>query len=249
MGIRDIAAGGYRYIEGVFQYSGGVQALAGHEIVRVRFRKGPVLADGFKRIEQYLSEAGRPLAAFCACELRSPKPFSEGGFRSFNESYVGVLGRWGIIQQGHSPLARSNVCPEISPPAEPMFHAFCYTRPAVAPAAPSFVISGSGETVEGAGTYRERTVRLGDTSPAGMTAKARHVLGEMERRMTAFGLGWPDTTDTQVYTVFDVFPYLADDLVRRGAARRGFTWHYDRPPIEGLDFEVDCRGIATELVV
>ncbi len=248
MAIRDIAAAGYRYIEGAFQYSGGVQALPGHEIVRARFRQPPKLADGFKRIEQYLTAAGRPVVAFCACELRSAAPFSEAGFLAFNKHYIGQLDRWGILQAGKSPLARSNVCPEISPPTETHFHAFSFTRPTSAKA-PSFVIAGSGEAKEGEGTYRERTVRYGDTSPEGMTAKARQVLREMERRLTAFGLNWADTTDTQVYTVYDVHPFLAEDLVRRGAARRGFTWHFDRPPIEGLDFEVDCRGVATELVV
>lgn len=248
MSIRELPTAGYRYIEGAFQYSGGVQALPGHEVVRARFRQAPTLADGFMRIEQYLKAAGRPIAAFCACELRSAAPFSEAGFLAFNKHYIGQLDRWGILQGGKSPLARSNVCPEISPPKETHFHAFSFTRPTTAKP-PSFVIAGSGEAREGEGTYRERTVRYGDTSPDGMRDKARQVLGEMERRLTAFGLSWSDTTDTQVYTVFDVHSYLADDLVRRGAARRGFTWHFDRPPIEGLDFEVDCRGVSVELVI
>ncbi len=34
-----LAAGGYRYIPGVFQYSAGVRALPGFEIVRVQFRE------------------------------------------------------------------------------------------------------------------------------------------------------------------------------------------------------------------
>ena len=79
-----------------------------------------------------------------------------------------------------------------------------------------------------------------------MRQKARSVLDEMERRLGALGVGWKDTTDTQVYTVFDVHSYLADDLVRRGAANRGFTWHFCRPPIVGLEFEMDCRGIEIE---
>ena len=77
MKTQDFAAGGYRFIPGVFQYSGGVIALPGFEIVRVRFRRTPNLADGFDRIAAHLQEAGRPSAAFCACELRSPAPFSE----------------------------------------------------------------------------------------------------------------------------------------------------------------------------
>jgi hypothetical protein len=248
LNTQDFAAGGYRYIEGVFQYSAGVRALAGHEIVRMRFRAPVALAEGFAAIERHLHAAGRPLEAFCACELRSPAQFSEAGFRAFNESYVSVLERWGIVQAGRNPVARSNVCPEIAPPAAPAFHAFCYTRPAAADAAPSFVIAGSGEVPEGRANYREHIVRLGDTSPEGLREKARFVLGEMERRLGALGLGWANTTDTQVYTVYDLHPFLAEDLVRRGAARGGFTWHFARPPIAGLDFEMDCRGVGAAFV-
>jgi len=76
MRTRDYAPGGYRYVEGVFQYSAGVRAMPGFEIVRVRFRDAVPLAEGFERIERYLGVAGRSPAAFCACELRSPAPFS-----------------------------------------------------------------------------------------------------------------------------------------------------------------------------
>ena len=95
----------------------------------------------------------------------------------------------------------------------------------------------------------ERIVRLGDPSPEGMGEKARFVLGEMERRMTALGFGWADVTATQVYTVHDIHPFLADEIVRRGAARAGLTWHYARPPVQGLDYEMDVRGLARELVI
>src|SRR5258708_3655484 len=70
---------------------------------------------------------GRPLAAFCACELRSPARFTEDGFRAFNEVYAGTLKRWGVMTGDANPVARSNVCPAIDPPAEPSFHAFCFT--------------------------------------------------------------------------------------------------------------------------
>jgi hypothetical protein len=26
-------------------------------------------------------------------------------------------------------------------------------------------------------------------------------------------------------------------------------WHFARPPVQGLDFEVDVRGVARELVI
>ena len=82
-----------------------------------------------------------------------------------------------------------------------------------------------------------------------MREKAIYVLGEMERRLAAFGLGWADTTATQVYTVRDLYPFLADEIVRRGAARSGLTWHYARPPVRELEYEMDCRGVSREVVI
>jgi len=243
----DFAAGGYRFIPAVFQYSGGVAASPGHEIERVRFRAPLPLAEGFHRIEQIITAAGRPLTAFCACELRSPAPFTERGFRAFNEAYVVTLGRWGLYDGTINPVARSNVCPQIDPPAEPSFHAFSFTRQA-ADAPPSFVNAGSGEAVEGQASYRDRIVRRGDTSPEALREKARYVLGEMERRMAALGFAWADATATQVYTVYDLYPFLADEIVRRGAARAGLTWHFCRPPVVDLDYEMDCRGVRIERI-
>jgi hypothetical protein len=248
MTTSDFAVGGYRYIPAVFQYSGGVAALPGFAIRRVRFREPVPVAQGSGRIERIIAAAGRPLTSFCACELRSPAPFSDSGFRGFNESYVVTLSKWGIFDGTNNPVARSNVCPEIDPPAEPSFHAFSFTV-AAKDAGPSFVIAGSGEAEEGPGNYSERTVRPGDTSADGLRAKARFVLGEMERRLGLLGFSWADTTAAQVYTVFDLHPFLGDEIVRRGAARGGLTWHYCRPPVRGLDYEMDCRGIADERVV
>ena len=189
------AAGGYRFIKGVFQYSAGVAAERGHQIVRVQFRNPVPLAEGFKRIEEMIKKAGRPLTSFCACELRSPAPFTEAGFVAFNKIYVVELTRWGLFDGAVNPVARSNVCPAIDPPGEPSFHAFCYTEVADA-TTPSFVIAGSGETVEGKENYRDHAIRLGDTSREGMREKALFVIGEMERRLAAFGFGWRDTTAT-----------------------------------------------------
>jgi hypothetical protein len=245
MATIDVAAGGYRYIPGVFQYSAGVRALDGYQIERVAFARPVPLPAGFGLIEQYLQGQGIPLAAFCACELRSPAPFTDAGFVVFNRHYVGTLERWGIMRDDKNPVARSNVCPEHFKPAEPSFHAFCFTRK-LAGAAGSFVISGSGEAEEGHASYRERTVRFGDTSPAALREKAVYVLSRMEQRMAAVGMCWADSTAAQVYTVHDLYPFLADEIVRRGAAEHGLRWHFARPPVQGLEYEMDCRGVPVE---
>lgn len=239
--------GGYRYAPGVFQYSAGVAAMPGYEIVRVRFRDPLPLAEGFARAQALMAAEGRPTTAFCACELRSPAPFTQDGFDAFNALYVGTLERWGIYRDGENPVARANVCPELEKPAEPSLHAFGFTVEARS-GMPTFIVAGGAEAPEGKGAYRDHIVRLGDVGPAALREKARFVLAEMERRMGVLGFGWRDATATQVYTVHDLHPFLADEIVRRGAARHGLTWHYHRPPVVDLEFEMDCRGLAQERV-
>ena len=244
----EFAAGNYRFIPAVFQYSAGSAANAGYEIERVRFDKWVPLAEGFARIAQYIQNAGRPLTSFCACELRSPAAFTDEGFRNFNLHYVKTLAEWGIYDGTTNPVARSNVCPEIDPPAEPSFYAFSFTRPSQS-AARSFVIAGSGESQDGAASYAERTVRYRDISSDGIREKVHYVVSVMEKRMAAFGLGWKDATATQAYTIHDIHPVHADALVSRGAARSGLTWHFARPPVIDLEYEMDCRRVMRELVI
>ena len=244
----EFAAGNYRYSSGVFQYSSGVVAVEGYEIVRATLRRSLPLAEGFSMIDKHLKAAGRPRTALCACELRSPAPFSEDGFRSFNERYVAVLESWGICRQGANPVARTNVCPSIDPPLEPEFYAFSYTSP-THQGPPTFVISGSGEVPEGKSNYADHIIRPGDTSIEGLQDKARFVVGTMEARMRSLGMTWEDSTSAQIYTVNEIQQLLAEHYDKRGASRFGVTWHYTRPPVSGLDFEMDCRGIATELLI
>jgi hypothetical protein len=244
-----VPGSGYRYLPGVFQYSAAVIAESGWEIERARLCEPLPLADGFQAMERHLSELGRPLLAFCACELRSPEPFTEAGFLAFNRQYVTRLQSWGLISEGRNPVARSNVCPAIRPPAVPSLYAFSYTVPRRGGVLPSFHVAGSGETPEGKANYRDHIIRPGDTSPEGLREKARYVLGEMERRMRALGVRWADATTTQLYTVLDVHPILADEIVGRGATPGGLTWHFARPPVVGLDFEMDVRGVARELLI
>ena len=232
--------GGFAFLEGVFPYSQGVVALPGYAIERARFAKPVPVAEGFRRITAHLARLIRPKTAFCACELRSPRPFSFEGFADFNRGYVAVLEEWSLFRDGVNPVARSNVAPEVDPPTEPCFYAFSYTVPA-AEAQPSFVVAGSGEWPEG-GRYPEDIVARGDHSESGMRTKVRWVLDMMEQRMRGLGgFTWKDATAVQVYTVHH-FP--VEEVARR--AGTSLVWHYSRPPIEGLDFEMDMRGIRTE---
>jgi hypothetical protein len=235
--------GGFAFLEGVFPYSQGVVALPGFAIERARFARPVPVAEGFARIAEHLARLGRPKTAFCACELRSTRPFTFAGFAEFNVGYVAVLEDWGLYRDGLNPVARSNVAPVLDPPAVPSFHAFCYAVPA-SDAGPTFVVAGSAEWPEG-GAFPEDIVARGDTSEAGIAMKAAWVLDTTEARMRGLGgFGWKDATVVQVYTALR-FP------VEQVARRAGHTlvWNYSRPPIEGLEFEMDARCVRTERVL
>lgn len=240
--------GGYRFIKGAFQYSGGVAAEPGHHIERVRLRKPLPLAEGFAAAEAYLQAAGRPLTAFCACELRSPAPFTGQGFIDFNRQYVKTLARWGIYRDDVNPVARSNVCPGVEPPAVPSLYAFSYTVPSSQAGPSTFVVAGGADAREDKPNYLDHIIRPGDTSPEGMREKINFVVGMMAGRMAALGVSWREARDTHAYTIYDLGPMMAD-IVRAGAAPGGLNWQFCRPPVVGLDFEMDVRATAREHVL
>lgn len=243
--VLEFAAGGYRYIPSVFQYSAGAAALPGHHIVRETLPAPVPVAQGFEMIEARLKARGLPLTRFCACELRSPGQFTDATFKAFNELYVVTLKNWGIMADDLiNPVARSNVCPEIGAPPEPSFYAFSYVADGDGP--PSVAISGGAEARTGDAPYAERIVRFEETSADALEEKALFVVDEMQRRLGLLGFNWSDTTAVQAYSVRD-FHHVMAEMARRGVLNKGLTWHYARPPVIGLEYEMDCRVIAQEL--
>ena len=248
------AAGNYRYIKAVFQYSGGVAAEPGYAIERASFFKPLPLTQAFAAVEAHLKSMARPNTAFAACELRSPAQFTDQGFIDFNKAYVTTLERWGIYQGGDTPVnpvARTNVCPMYGAPAAPVMSAFSYTVPARqnAPQRGTFILAGGGEARPHGGTYSERIVRLHDTSSEGLREKVLFVVAEMERRLGLLGFGWADALNTQAYTVQNIGHLVGEVLAARGACAGGLNWQYARPPVIDLEFEMDVRCAAREIVL
>jgi hypothetical protein len=101
----------------------------------------------------------------------------------------------------------------------------------------------------GSGSFRERTVRYRETSLDALREKVRHVVGEMEARLSALGFSWHDALSTQAYTVQDIGPLVGPELAARGAAPGGLSWHFARPPVVDLEFEMDVRGAAREIAL
>jgi len=224
-------------------------AAAGYEIEHARFAQPVPLQDGFDRVKAHLVRIGRPLQSLCGMELRSPKPFTFQGFNEFNAGYVQVLKSWDIFVDGVNPVARTNVAPEVNPPAVPSIYGFSYTIPSRR-ARKTFVVAGGGELPEGS-LDPLHVVRRGETTPDALREKTRFVMGLMTGRVEELGVSWDDATVTGIYTVHDIVPFLAAEVLKpmaKGQAH-GVLWHYSRPPIVTIEYEMDLRGCAREIVL
>ena len=242
------APGGYRYLKAGFQFSSGIAAEPGFAVERARLRRPLPLEEGFAAVEAHLASLGRPSTAFAACELRSAEPFTEQGFEAFNREYVKTLARWGIYKDEVNPVARTNVCPQHDKPREPVLYAFSYTVPGASRRG-SFIVAGGAEVRGGVEGYAARTVRHGETSRDALAEKVRFVVDLMEGRLKALGFSWADAITTQAYTVHDIGALVGSLIAARGAMPGGLAWHFARPPVVGLEYEMDVRGAAREIVL
>ena len=224
-------------------------ARAGHEIVHVTLAQPVPWRAGFQRIDGHLREQGRARTALCGIELRSPAAFTFAGFDQFNAGYRGLLADWGILVGDDNPIPRTNVAPVVGAPTEPSLYAFAYTVPGPTPA-PTFIVAGAGELRDRA-QGPEGIVRHGETTAEAMREKARFVLQTMQERLTALGGDWPRVTAIDVYTAQPIHALVLEEILRvaGAAAIHGVRWFPSRPPIQGLEFEMDLRGVARELVL
>jgi len=247
--LKDAPAGNYRFLPGIPAFSSGVVAMPGYEIVHATLAAPLPWRDGFARIERHLREAGRPRTALCGIMLRSPAPFTFDGFDTFNRGYRTLLGEWSILVDGENPIPRTNVAPVVGAPHEPSLYAFDYTVAGATPQ-PTFVVAGAGE-LRGTARGPEGIVRRGETSPEAMREKARFVMGIMQDRMWALGGAWNRITMLDVYTAHPIHGLVEDEILRLAgpAAIHGVRWYPSRPPIQGLEFELDMRGVGRELAL
>lgn len=248
MRLVDHPAGNYRFLPGIAPYSCGAVSSPGFEIVSVTFQRPIAYRTGFERIASFLNEQRRPRTALCAISLRSPRPYSFQGFADFNAGYTSILKSWGVFVDGVNPIARTNVAPVIDPPDEPILYGFAFTKPCPGDRPPTCVVAGAGELPEGI-LARDAIVALGDTSARGLTVKARFVMDLMESRLHGLGMTWAMVSRANVYTAHPITELLpAVILIRMGAAAvHGVQWHFSRPPIEEIEFEMDVRCTSTEL--
>ena len=243
--------GNYRFIRGFgAPFSAGALADPGFEIVHASFKPLPRLADGYDLIERHMHAAGRPLNAVCGIELRIPAPLTPEGFDEFNRGYIDRLNAWGVIIDGLNPLARTNVAPSTPALAGPSLYGFYYTVPATSGARPAFVLAGVPEIASRQGAKRE-IVAAGDVSLEGLRRKQQCVLQVLGALLDEMKLQWSEASAVNLYTVHDLFPLFERELLSAlgPAAYRGVRWHYARPPVVGLEIEIDGYAARQELVL
>jgi hypothetical protein len=165
------------------------------------------------------------------------------------------LQKWGIYQPQNAgtkainPVARTNVCPEFFGPKEISMLAFTYTVPCATDSNANFVLSGGGDARPGSEPYKDRIIAFGDHSQSGLQLKVEFVIQEMEKRLKSLGFTWSDVACTQSYSVHNIGGLVESLLASRGLMRNGLSWHFARPPVMGLDFEMDLRGAVNQVYV
>jgi hypothetical protein len=246
--LLDNARGNYRFLPGIAPYSAGVVAMPGYQVVHATLRQPIPYREGFAKIDMHLRAEGRPRAALCAIELRIGRPLPPDAFGSFNDGYRDLLRNWDILVDGQNPIARTNVAPVVGAPEEPSLYGFAYTAPG-GPNSRTFVVAGAGE-LRGNSLDPRDVIRRGDTTGDAMREKAAWVMTTMRERLLGLGADWSDVTAINIYTAHPIDRFLRDTvLVNVGAAAiHGTRWYLSRPPIVELEFEMDMRGVARDLV-
>lgn len=246
--LAENSKGHYTFVRGIGPFSAAVKAQPGFEIVHSRLLPLIALADGYQRVQRHLREVNRPLEALCGMELRIPRVLSRDEFEQFNAPYVEQLKNWGIEIAGVNPVARTNVAFESNPVSEPMLAGFYYTMPSNQQFE-TFVLSGAPEIASRDGGVQ--IVARGDTSPEGLRQKLDCILNVLGAHLSEINLKWEMATAIELYTVFDIHALLPNVLLPRlgAASHAGVTWHYARPPVRGLDLEIDARAVRSELVI
>lgn len=241
-------AGNYMFLPGGSPYSSGVRALPGYELIHTTLKRPLRVAEGIAAIAQYLARSARPASALCGVELRCPAPYSFDGFAAFNHEYQRLLRNHGMLPEGDNPVARTNIAPELTPPTEQVIHAFTYTVPTTTGGnRPSFVVSGAGELMQSA-LNSSAIIRAGEVSDDAMAEKVALVMEIMQSRLDSLKVTWADVTVVNIYTVHNLISFLRPVILEQmgPAARFGVRWYFSRPPVTGIEFEMDLRGVEME---
>ncbi len=241
----DNPAGAYRILPGGAAFCSGVIPYQGYEIVRVLLRPWIPLEQGYGFIESYLKSVGRPIQAFCGIELRVTAPLAMKDWSSFNVPYLAQLRKWGLIFGDQSGVCRSNIALALLPPTTTSLCAFTYTAPTSAKNK-TFFLSGQAD-IDASG----RAIAEGDVGPAAMQRRARYTIDTVGATLAKLGASWQETTQVAFFHVHDIPDLWEANLLGSlgEALNRGVLVYRARPPIAGLEVELEARAVRQEIVV
>ncbi len=232
--------GNFQFVPAHGVYCSDVVPMSGYTLAHATFAQPVPIALAFEQIARYLASIGRPTQAACGFQLRVPEAFTQDGFDTFNQTYIKLLMQHGWRDAERAFATRSNVAPELaaSKPKEASIAGFTFTVPGARPnGRQAFVLSGLTEKVKA------------DNSPQGMREKARSVMQALNARLPTLGATWSDATAINMYTIYNPMSFIESEVlsVIGVQAAHGINWQFSRPPISGIDFEVDVRGVSQEL--
>jgi hypothetical protein len=128
-------------------------------------------------------------------------------------------------------------------------YSFAYTVPTSSDSPGGFILSGGGDARSGSEPYRERIIAYGDTSNSGLRLKMEFVSNEMTKRLKSLGFSWGDVTSAQAYSVHNIGGLVEEVFAKQGFLHSGINWYFARPPVAGLDFEMDLRGSVNQIFI
>lgn len=235
---------GYRFLPGGQVFAGGAVALPGFEIVHAVLHPWLPLEEGYAFVEAHLAAAGRSPQDLVGMELRLPRQLTIDEFQQFNGPYVERLIRWGLLVEGRNPVSRTNVVPAFEPPPEPVLHGFSYVVPSETQIR-TFVMAGMTENSPAG------IVAAGDVSPEGMRKKVSHVIRAVTQRVESLGVAAGDASHVEFYAAQPVESLVIELLAPAmgDATHRGLRWHYGRPPVQGLEVELEVRRVRQERIL
>ena len=241
----DNKAGSYKILPGGAAFCSGVLPYEGYEIIRVVLRPWIPLEQGYGFIENYLKSVGRPVQSFCGIELRVPAPLAMKDWSSFNVPYLAQLRKWGLIFGDQSAVCRSNIALALNAPTTTSLCAFTYTAPTSAKNK-TFFLSGQAD-IDAHG----KAIADGDTGPAAMQQRARFTIDTVGATLAKLGVSWQDTTQVAFFHAHDIPDLWEPKLLGSigEALSRGVLVYRARPPIAGLEVELEARAVRQEIVV
>ena len=94
-------------------------------------------------------------------------------------------------------------------------------------------------------------VRPNEKSSDALREKVNVVINVMEERLYGLKANWMEVSSISIYSKIPLQGLLVENILKPigEAALHGVNWYYSTPPIQGLDYEMDMRGVRKEYFI